>query len=310
MALQKEVWQRDIQEAFFADILFLKYGTDVSGSVLDGKVVHLPQSGALNWEAEKNRTTFPAVVVRRTDSEKTYSLGSFSTPPHHLLNAEQAELSYDKRKSVLADVKGILTESVSCEILHSWAEGLKKETHIIRTGSDRNVPATASSATGKRKALSELDFQKAYTKIMMQTKGNAKDLVALVPYTLMPNLQDVAASAFNPTLSILTDEERRSGFIGRLQNFLILPCYPRLVADNDGQIKAYKATKAATDNEVVLCWTKTAVEYAFGSIKMFQSENDPLYYGDIYSFEVRAGGARRRSDDAGVVAIVPTNVTP
>lgn len=309
MALQKEIWQKDIYESFFAEIPFLKYGTDVSGSVLDGKVVHLPQAGAADAGVEKNRSTFPATVVRRTDSEKTYSLGAFSTKPQHLLNAEQAELSYDKRKSVLAEVKNSLNERVSVEILHNWAEGLKKETHIIRTGGERAAPATADSATGKRKALSEADFQAAYTRLMMQTKGGAKDLVALVPYRLMPHLQDVAASAFNPTLSILTDEERRSGFVGRLQNFLILPCYPRLVADNDGQIKAYLSTGAATDNDVVLCWTKSAVEYAFGSVRMFQSEGDPLYYGDIYSFEVRAGGARRRSDDAGVLAIVPTNIT-
>ena len=37
---------------------------------------------------------------------------------------------------------------------------------------------------------------------------------------------------------------------------------------------------------------------------MFDSVDNPLYYGDIYSFLVRCGGAIRRYDKKGVYAII------
>lgn len=46
------------------------------------------------------------------------------------------------------------------------------------------------------------------------------------------------------------------------------------------------------------------VEAAIGQIKMFDDVNNPLYYGDIYSALVRAGGRARWSDGKGIVPIV------
>jgi hypothetical protein len=37
---------------------------------------------------------------------------------------------------------------------------------------------------------------------------------------------------------------------------------------------------------------------------MFESEKDPLYYADIYSFLVRAGGRPMRNGVEGLLAIV------
>lgn len=308
MAVQKEIWQKDIEEAFYGDIPFLAYATNVSDSVLGGKVVHKPIAGGLDAGITKNRSIFPATVKRRTDKEATYELAGFTTDPIHLPNAEQVELSYDKRKSLLDNTKNSLIETVSKNILHTWASGLTGA-NLLRTVSDEGVLATAKGATGNRKRLSEADFQTALVRIMEQTKGNAKDLVALVPYNLLIQLQQTSAAALTPTLAMLTDEERRKGFVGRIQNFLILPTHSRLYADTNGAVKAVEATGAATDNEVVLCWHKNAVEYALGSITMYEKENDPTYYGSVYSFEVRAGGTRRRSDAAGVLAIVPDTKT-
>ena len=42
---------------------------------------------------------------------------------------------------------------------------------------------------------------------------------------------------------------------------------------------------------------------------MFDQVNNPLYYGDVYSFLVRVGGAIRRYDKKGVYAIVTDNAT-
>ena len=46
------------------------------------------------------------------------------------------------------------------------------------------------------------------------------------------------------------------------------------------------------------------IHRAQGEVKAFESEGDPTYYGDIYSFLVRAGGRILRSDSKGVAALV------
>ena len=39
-------------------------------------------------------------------------------------------------------------------------------------------------------------------------------------------------------------------------------------------------------------------------MKAFENEGDATYYGDIYSFLVRAGGRIMREDKKGVIALV------
>ena len=43
---------------------------------------------------------------------------------------------------------------------------------------------------------------------------------------------------------------------------------------------------------------------ALGQNDFFENLNDPLYYGDVYSTLVRAGGRVRRNDGYGVAALV------
>lgn len=57
-----------------------------------------------------------------------------------------------------------------------------------------------------------------------------------------------------------------------------------------------------------LAWHEQSVCRALGEVKMYSNEDDPTYYGDIYSFLVRAGGRRMRNDGAGVLAIVQDTV--
>jgi len=66
----------------------------------------------------------------------------------------------------------------------------------------------------------------------------------------------------------------------------------------------------ATSNVAALCWQKDSVALALGDIKPFQDDNNPSYYGDIFSAAVKAGGRCRRQDWAGVIAIVQDAIEP
>ena len=58
------------------------------------------------------------------------------------------------------------------------------------------------------------------------------------------------------------------------------------------------------DLAAALAWHDQSVCRALGEVKVFEQEKAPDYYGDLYSFLVRAGGRIMRSDNAGVMALV------
>lgn len=297
MGLQVEIWHNFIMENFYADNPHLAVAANVSGDVLNGKVVHIPQAGTASG-GEKNRTVFPAGIVTRGDTEVTYALDDFTTNPVRIPNIEQYELSYDKRKSILDNDRNFMSEFIGTDIFYKWANGLTGANLIRTTGS--NIDATAPGATGSRKAFTRNELKKARAVISNSMKVVRTDSL----YCFMPLSMIDSLSAELDKVFYLTDEEKRLGIVGKLDGFNIVPITTRLVADAAGAIKAVGAVAAATDNEVAVCISKDAVEFALGSMEVFSDEKNPVYFSDIFSFQQRYGGRRRRSDNAGVVNIV------
>ena len=99
MAIQKEIWEKSIVEGLFAPNSFLSKAFNADEYVEAGKIVHIPQAGAAS-KVEKNRTSLPATVKQRTDTDKTFELAAFTTDPVLIPDADKGELSYNKRESV------------------------------------------------------------------------------------------------------------------------------------------------------------------------------------------------------------------
>ena len=82
---------------------------------------------------------------------------------------------------------------------------------------------------------------------------------------------------------------------------------------DDGWIDSFFRTAYRPENTLAifregqlaagLAWQLQCVSRALGEVKMYSNENDPQYYGDIYSFLVRVGGSPRRYDKKGVYLI-------
>ena len=60
---------------------------------------------------------------------------------------------------------------------------------------------------------------------------------------------------------------------------------------------------APTDCAAGLAWQKDCVSRALGQVEAYEDTKNPSYYGDIFSFAVRAGGSSIRSDKKGVVLL-------
>ena len=104
MAVEREIWEGDIVEKLYAENPHLSLCVNADQYVLAGKVVHIPQAGAAP-DVVKNRSSLPAAVKKRTDTDITYPLDEYTSDPVHISNAETIEPSYDKRMSVMADTR-------------------------------------------------------------------------------------------------------------------------------------------------------------------------------------------------------------
>lgn len=300
MAVQVEIWQKDIQESLFRDNSFLNFAFNADQYVLNGAVVHLPQAGT-GGDVVKNRDELPATVKKRSDSDVTYALDEFTSDPILIPNADKVELSYDKRQSVISEEQGNLNERVAEELIYIWGAGLPAEYTLATSGSA--AAATAPGATGDRLMLTRADLQKAQTR--MNRLGIPKnDRYALVPSEMVAQLFPPDSQITALYMQNVTKEEQQMGVIGIVHGFRIIDRGSVLIVDGSGTVKVPEADSATDDREAVICWQKNAVERALGEIKFFENTGDPQYYGDVYSFLVRMGGRRRRSDDKGVIAIV------
>lgn len=296
MAVQKEIWQRDLVKDFFADNSFASKSVNDDIYVNEGKKVHIPNAGA-PADVEVNRQTLPAKTKERKDTDIEYTLDELTTDPVRIPFADTVELSYDKRNSVISQNKLNLIETASEILLKNWAPA--KANCVETTGTEVN--AHTAEATGKRKSLDKKDI------LALMTKMDAANLPQEGRYLLLD------ASMYAQLIESLTETESigffaaanvQKGVVGQLYGFNILKRSKVLVYTKAGIVKDVNAKGAADDNAAGLAWHESCVSRALGEVKMFDSLNNPLYYSDIYSFLVRVGGAKRRTDKKGVYAIV------
>ena len=305
MAIQKEIWQNDIIEALWANNAFLNFATNADQYVLAGKVVHIPQAGT-SVSATTNRSSLPATVTTRTDTEINYSLDEITTDPILISNADTIEVSYDKRNSVLQDSKTAIAEAAALNILFKWNPTNSTGTILRTTGSA--VAAHTDSGTGNRKAFTVADV-KAASKAMNKQNIPTTDRYMMLDADMYDQLQaDLTATQYRDFSAALNPA---TGIVGQLYGFQIMmrSSVARYTNATPPVPVAWSANGAATHNAAALAWHKGSVERALGMVNFFEQLKAPTYYGDIYSALVRVGGRIRRSDAKGIIAIVQEATT-
>ena len=302
MGIQREIWERSIVEHLFADNSFMSKAFNANDFVNQGKIVHIPQAGAAS-NVSKNRTSLPATVKKRSDSDLTYELGEFTTDPILIPYAETVELSYDKRESVLRMDKLTLFDNVAKDFIFNWSPA---KTHVISTSGESVATGPHSTATGLRKALTRKDVFDLMTKFNRDNipqDGRYLLLDAEMYSQLLNELTTAEAQAFH------TLADASKGVLGRVLSFNVMMRSEAALYDSSLSAKSWDKSAAASDLSAALAWHDQSVVRALGEVKAFEKQNDPTYYGDIYSFLVRCGGRIRRSDNKGVWAIAQGTAT-
>lgn len=297
MAVRKELWARTIIEGLYPDDSFMTKSIDDSQYVYLGKKVHVPQAGAAP-KVEKNRTSLPATAKKRDDTDLEYEIAEFTTDPVYIPNADNYELSFSKRESVVRVARNELMEKVAADMLLNWAPG-STETYMA-TGAE--VDAYQASATGKRKMVSRQDVLNLMTMFDRQNIPQSGRYLLLDAVMYGQLLSDLTESDKN---MFLASANAAQGVLGNLYGFNIMK-RSEVLRYSSAKSAVAASSSTATDLPAGLAWHQDAVSRALGDVKAFVNNDNALWYGDILSFLIRTGGHKRRSDKKGVMAVLGT----
>ena len=311
MAIQVEIWQNHIEEEIFADNSFLRFSHNADDYLINSKVVHIPQSGG-SGNVVKNRSSLPATVRKRTDTDVIYLLDEFTTDPVLIPNADTKELSYDKRQSVLGEDRDKIVQTIAEETIYNWlysgahgtyAASAFPSGNVLSTTGTLEVIASAPSATGNRKAMTITDLQTMQAFFRARNLWKEGKMYCMLPPTFLVQAFPADSVITATYMQNVTEAERRAGVMMKAQGWNILSRSSVARVNGAGTVLAPGAAGSATDDEAALFWYTEAVEYAFGGVVAFENEGDPTFYGDVYSFLARSGGRARRAGYEGIALL-------
>jgi hypothetical protein len=305
MAIQKEIWIQDIQETLHQGNEFILQGTDHSAFV-SNKTVHIPQSGSAP-SISKNRSSLPASITQRTDTDGSYSLGEFTTDPILITDLEELQTSYVKRQSVLSQHINVLNERIGLEVAYDWTPTTDASL-VLRTSGGATADLPNATATGTRKLITKEDISKMARKLDLDNVSRMNRVLVL-PTSMYYELFSVDAlirNDFGRALNMI------DGQANELFGFKVFTLPTTVMFNNAtaGVKKAVGASAAATDCLGAFAFQKDYVAHANGSIKVFADEDKPEYYGSVFSALVQHGSTMLRSDYKGVVAMAQGYVAP
>lgn len=310
--LLTQVFSSDLAKNLFPKNAFFKMSKDDSAFVNNDQV-NLPQSGA-KPVVTKDRSSFPASASQRTDNATAYKLAEFSSAPTHLQHSEELVVNYAKRANIVEEHSMELNLAIANEMMYAWARGGDSENSyatkpsIVRTsGGDRAVyveQVGGTAATGNRKRVVKADIQAVLTILNRQNIPMAGRF-GLITADMLEDfmlIDEFANSDYNSSKPYSQEQPETFYFMGI--NWFVRSSAN--VFDNSGTpaLKLKTANTAATDNNGALIWHRDAVRRAEGGVKSFVDANNPLYYGDVLSALVRAGGIGARKDGKGIVNLV------
>ena len=295
MALNISIWQTTLVENFYPDNSFASKSVDDSAYVKAKKVI-IPNAGAPS-KVRKNRTVKPATVNQRTDNDLEYEIDELTTDPIYIPNIDMVELSYDKRTSIISNDREELQNSAEENILERWGLGVPSKNVLFTTGTTERDAHTSETATGKRKSITKADLLKIMTRMdadNVPKEGRHILLDAYMYADLLENLSESDKWMFQNSADV------QRGIVGKLWGLNVMTRSQVLRVKTDKSLLSWDQEAVAGEMAAALAWHDKSVSRAMGEVKMFDSTNNPLYYGDIYSFLLRTGGSVRRYDKKGV----------
>ena len=295
MALNISIWQNTLVENFYPDNGFASKSVDDSAFVSAHKVI-IPNAGAPS-KVQKNRTVKPASVNQRTDNDLEYEIDELTTDPIYIPNIDMVELSYDKRTSIISNDRAQLQNTAHENLLERWGKGVPASNVLLTTGTTERNAHTSDTATGKRKRITKEDLLASMTRMDADNVPEEGRYLLLDAYMYADLLADLSES---DKWMFQNSANMQTGVLGNLYGLNIMKRSKVLRVKTDKTLRPWGEEAIAGELAAALAWHDKSVSRALGEVKMFDSTNNPMYYGDIYSFLLRTGGSVRRYDKKGI----------
>ena len=295
MALNISIWQKTLVENFYPDNSFASKSVDDSVFVSAHKVII--QNAGKPSTVVKNRQTKPATVSGRADNDIEYVIDELTTDPIYIPDIDKVELSYDKRNSIISNDRAQLQNEAHLNLLDRWGKGVKSANVLLTTGTKERDAHTSETATGKRKCITKEDLLKIMTCMDADNVPEEGRYLLLDAYMYADLLADLSES---DKWMFQNSANMQKGVLGNLYGLNIMKRSKVLRVKNDKTLLSWSEDAVAGELAAGLAWHEKSVSRALGEIKIYDSINNPLYYGDIYSFLLRTGGAVRRYDNKGI----------
>jgi hypothetical protein len=286
-SIYTEHWLKNqVQEKIASANNFLQYSKDHTPFVNNTRV-HIPQAASPSSISVDN-SSFPLSVNTRSDSDNYYDIHKFSSDAMQVEDMEAVELSYDLKDSILSQDINEIRDIINDYMLYYWAEDAASGSSLVETSS-----ITFDDMLSLAEKFDEDNISRMGRKFIV----NPSMAHSLYKIDRFEKTNDL-----NNNISI-------DGYVGRLAGFDIFVRDTVLEASGSTGSSALtiippSVATGVTEYDVGLAWHPDYVSRAFGDVKLFMTDNHPLYQGTLLSFAVRAGGNKMRSDGKGVYGLV------
>lgn len=269
--LNKEIWLPELMEDFYAEDTFLNEARDMSAFVENDKI-NLADAG-VNPDVLINNTTYPIGISERSDVPLALELDLYDTKNTLLRNAEKAELSYDKRSSVLYGHRQALKMKFLQKAIHAYCpDSDTADTPVLETTGSANADGF-KSLTFEDILTLEGKFDEA------EIPSEGRILVLNAKHKA--ELRKADLKLYN---SVFGSENSYGGF-----KIYSLASKRMPVFNKSTGVKAVFGAAAAptTDTNCSVAFQKDEVMRAQGTPDMFERLKDPESRGDVIGFQVR-----------------------
>lgn len=281
MALNKQVWLKQISENFYPETSFLSKVVDLSGFVENNRI-HMALAG-IDPKVRINDKTYPIKDTERTDGESEFPLDTFETENTLIRHIEAVELSYNKLESVIKQHRATLQTAVAQKAIHAYAPNTDTtETPVLRT--------TGEVTNGRKRLRFDdiLTLKEAFDGALVPLE---KRYIVLHPSHVTDLLRE-DMQLFKELTEIKNGEPTKFAGFG----FFSFPFMPTFY---NGEKVAYTAEK--TPHFASVAFHGDEVMKSDGDFKMFSNLDDVHERASIIGFEKRFIGMPIRGRGIGAI---------
>ncbi|MCW3168915.1 hypothetical protein OMO38_10315 [Chryseobacterium sp. 09-1422] len=271
--LQTEVWIADIKEQPLPDTSFITQSQDLSAFVRNN-ILHLAEAGVdpdvfLNYFTENNEE-LPIQDINDIPHEVILQIWSTAQTKHN--NLLDAELSYDKRASILNRHRNALAKNMAQRTAFSWSAASNDAFNkIINLGANDSV---IDAFIDMRAFMKKLDIDMSTMNVILQSDHEAR-------------IQKEDKKLYKEIIS----EKGATLYDFKIHSYSKTPYYTAA-----GAKKPWGSTIEATDKQASNIWSSEEVFRCTGDVEVYPTLKHSGWQSDLFSMGQRALNGKIRSN--------------